>query len=159
MKNTRTPNISATVNSRAITYQRAPLERFTAFFQLIVLLGLTITFLMISIAYARAAQRPEVAALPTAPLSLAAVCDAGVVVFSVQNNAPRWRDRGAISIVEVVTGRVVRERRLTLGERQMASFRVASADIQGQHTRVTVRMPDESMTYVKSFTGRCVAQR
>lgn len=150
MKRTRTPKSEAF----------API---VACLNLTVLLGLTLTFLMSSIADARAAELPQVAALPllkpTAPVTLAAACDAGVAVFSVQNNGAHWGERGAIRLVEVATGRVVRERRITLDKRQTASFRVASSEMQGAHTRVMVHLPDDSMTYVKSFTGRCVAQR
>lgn len=164
MNRTRTQkNNNAIASSRVMVSRQAAVERYIAFLHLIVLLGLTITFLMSSIAFARAAESPQVAALPlalpTAPLALAAVCDAGVAVFSVKNTAARWRERGGIRIIEVATGRVVRERRLTLGERQTASFRVASNEMQGEHTRIMVALPDDSMTYVKSFTGRCVAQR
>jgi len=147
--------------------QQAAFDRFVAYLQLIVLLGLTVTFLLSSVSYAKAAedfahsrvQDPEVAVLPPvmpeAPLTLAAGCHEGVAVFSVKNNAARWQTRGKISIVEATTGRVVRERRLALGVRQTASFRVPDGDMRGGRYRVTVRLPDGRMTYVKTFTGRC----
>lgn len=50
------------------------LDRFVSFLHLIVLLGLSVTFLMTSISYARASSPPQLA-LTTAPLSLAAGCD------------------------------------------------------------------------------------
>lgn len=108
-----------------------------------------------------ASDGPELAFMPTpkpiAPLTLAGRCDDGVAVFSVMNNAAPWATPGAFGVIDAVTGRVLRERRLALGERQTASFRLpADASDSGRY-RLTVRMTGERMTYVKSFFGHCVA--
>lgn len=136
-------------------------ERLIAVLRLFSLLGLVVALLMFSVAHARAASEveraPELAALPMpqAPVTIAAGCDAGVAVFTVQNNTSRWTSRGFIRVADGQTGAVLRERELALGERQKASFRVAASDAPGEIYRVLVRMPDSAMTYVKSFSGRC----
>lgn len=125
-----------------------------------VIVGLALMLLFFAIPAAWAtSDTTELAVMalpaPEAPLALTATCVDGVAVFSIQNKAAHWQMRGHISIVEVLTGRTLRERTLTLGERQMASFRVPSSDLLSDRYRVTVRLPNNHMTYVKSFTGRC----
>ena len=158
MSRTRTPHaVQSRVHSQPLA------DRFVAALSLFSLLGLSVTLLLFSVTHAWAETKLEPATeltmlpmvMPQAPVTIAAGCDAGVVVFTVQNNTSRWASRGHIRVADAQTGNVLRERQLVLGERQKASFRVVSADLQGDHYRVLVRLPEGEMTYVKSFSGRC----
>lgn len=134
-----------------------------AFFHLFSRVGLVVALLLFSASHAHAGSNSEAApeeaslpvVMPQAPLTIAARCDAGVIVFEVQNNTSRWSSRGYIRVTDAQTGNVLRERQLVLGERQKASFRVVAADGYGDNYRVLVQMPEGNMTYVKSFSGRC----
>lgn len=151
----------------AITVNKHVADRCVGYLNFIVMLGLSVTFLLSSVSYARsevtlqsAAQTaPQLAVLPmkvpAVPVSMAAKCDRDVMVFSVQNNAARWQQMGNVSVVEVDSGRVLRERSLVFGERQVASFRMPSPDMRPVRYRVMVRHSDRRMVYVKSFTGYC----
>lgn len=154
-----------------ITVNKHIADRCVGYLNLIVMLGLSVTFLLSSVTYARsevtlqpaAQDAPQLAALPmtmpTAPVSMAAKCDQDVIVFSVQNNAARWQQRGNVSVVEVDSGRVLRERSLVFGERQVASFRMPRQDTRPVRYRVMVRHSDRGMVYVKSFAGYCAASK
>lgn len=159
-KNTHQKAVAITVNQHIA-------DRCVGYLNLIVMLGLSVTFLLSSVSYARsestlqsaAQSAPQLAALPitmpAAPLSMAAKCDRGVMVFSVQNKAARWQKKGNVRVVEVESGRVLRERNLVFGERQVASFRMPSPDPRPVRYRVMVHHSDRGMVYVKSFTGYC----
>jgi len=88
-------------------------------------------------------------------IELRGACDDGVAVFTVRNNAKRWSGRGHLRITDGQTGHVLRERWLRFGEGQSASFRVNPQLSPSSRFKISVMLPDQSMTYKKSFRGRC----
>lgn len=155
----------------AVTVNKYVADRCLGYLNLIVMLGLTVIFLLSSVSYARSEvtpqptvqNAPQLAALPmtmpVAPVKMAAKCDQGVIVFSVQNKASRWQKMGNVRVVEADSGRVLRERSLVFGERQVASFRMPSQDMRPVRYRVLVQHSDRGMVYVKSFTGYCAESK
>lgn len=124
-------------------------------------------------AYAEAVSPPELAVLPDAGQSVSApvkkgtrphnsasirvrgVCQDGSAVFTVKNGQRKWVKRGQLRIIDAQTGQVVRERWLRLHAGQRASFRIAPYLVPSHRYRVLVKLPNGSITHLKSFRGRC----
>lgn len=90
-----------------------------------------------------------------APVVMTGTCDQGVVVFTVQNKVAPWATRGWLRVSDAVTGRVLRQRHMTLGDNQTASFRILSGEAQMHRYHVAVVLPGRTVTRVKRFAGRC----
>lgn len=134
---------------------------------------IAVLFAAVPRANAGTARTPERAALPqvlqlpllmpskaTKPLEYAAlsirgVCHEGIVVFRVKNGSKEWLARGHMKVIDAQTKQVVRQRWLRFGERQSASFRFGPDQVPSGRYRIIVTMPDRTMSYVKSFRGRC----
>lgn len=89
-------------------------------------------------------------------IRLTGSCVDGYIVFRAKNGAKAWPGRGLVQVTDARSGEVLHERSLRLGEGQSASFRVYQNDEQSMYYRFKVKLPDNSMTYVRGFRGRCV---
>ena len=119
-------------------------------------LALFLSLAMVSQARADTAPAEQVAALPSAPVLIHGACQNGTVVFTVQNKARAWAARGWLQIVDATSGRTLRKRHMALGDNQTASFRLQAGEADTHRYRVAVVLPGQSMTRVRSFSGRCV---
>jgi len=84
-------------------------------------------------------------------------CQGENAVFTVKNTAKRWAGRGHLRIYDGHTGHMLRERWMHFDEGQSASFHIHSSLVASARFKISVTLPDRSMTYKKSFRGRCVA--
>jgi len=124
--------------------------------------ALVVLMLSASSAYAKTDEAPKRAALSNATVGNAVVemrgaCRKGTAVFTVKNIAKRWAGRGHLRIYDGQTGHVLRERWMHFGEGQSASFHIQSELVASGRFKVSVTLPDRSVTYKKSFRGRCAA--
>jgi len=83
------------------------------------------------------------------------VCSDGIAVFTVKNTSKRWATRGHLRIYDATTAKLVRQRWLRFGDGQSASFRIGPDQVPGHRYRVTVTLPNGSLSAVKNFRGRC----
>ena len=92
-----------------------------------------------------------------AVIEMRGACRKGNAVFTVKNIAKRWAGRGHLRIYDGQTGHVLRERWMHFDEGQSASFHISSELVASGRFKVSVTLPDRSMTYKKSFRGHCVS--
>ena len=97
------------------------------------------------------------AAVAKAMIEMRGSCQGENAVFTVKNTAKRWTGRGHLRIYDGQTGHVLRERWMHFDEGQSASFHIHSSLVDSARFKISVTLPDRSMTYKKSFRGRCVA--
>jgi len=90
-------------------------------------------------------------------IEMRGACHKGSAVFTVKNTAKTWEGRGHLRIYDGQTGHVVRERWIRFAEGQSASFHIRPDLVASARYKISVTLPDRSMTYKKSFRGRCVA--
>ncbi|HEY9079059.1 hypothetical protein [Magnetovibrio sp.] len=118
-------------------------------------------------AHANSGETPELAAVPkpVAPVVMAAsikqpfemrgACRDGIAVFTVKNTTKPWSGRGHLRIYDGQSGYMLRERWLRFGEGQSASFHIDPKLAPSARYKISVTLPDRSMTYKKSFRGQC----
>ena len=56
---------------------------------------------------------------------------------------------------DAVSGRVLRQRHMVLGDNQTASFRIQAGETDQHRYQVAVVLPGWVVTRVKRFAGRC----
>ncbi len=84
-------------------------------------------------------------------------CQGEKAVFTVKNTAKRWAGRGHLRIYDGHTGYMLRERWMHFDEGQSATFHIHSSLVASARFKISVTLPDQTVTYKKSFRGRCVA--
>lgn len=123
--------------------------------------ALVVLMLSASGAHAKTDEAPIRAALSNATAGNAVIemrgaCRKGAAVFTVKNIAKRWAGRGHLRIYDGQTGHVLRERWMHFDEGQSASFHIQSELVASARFKISVTLPDRSVTYKKSFRGHCV---
>ena len=146
-------------NAHAVHTDRAPTHPYLALAGLATLL---VVLFSAPAVHAKTEQAPKLGAISKAMISqgvveLRGACRKGVAVFTVKNNAERWAGRGHLRILDGQTGYVLRERWLRFDEGQSASFHIKPELVASARYKISVTLPDRSMTYKKSFRGRCAA--
>jgi len=136
--------------------QRYPYLAMTLFGALLVIM------LGASSAQAKTDEAPKFSALSKAAVAktvieMRGVCQGENAVFTVTNTTKRWTGRGHLRIYDGQTGHMLRERWMHFDEGQSASFHIKSELVASARFKISVTLPDQSMTYKKSFRGRCVA--
>lgn len=96
-------------------------------------------------------------AVAKAVIEMRGSCQGEKAVFTVRNTAKRWIGRGHLRIYDGHTGHILRERWMHFDEGQSASFHIHSSLVASARFKISVTLPDRSVTYKKSFRGRCVA--
>ena len=112
--------------------------------------------------HAKTDEAPKFSALSNVAVTKTVIemrgsCQGENAVFTVKNTAKRWAGRGHLRIYDGHTGHMLRERWMHFDEGQSASFHIHSSLVASARFKISVTLPDRSMTYKKSFRGRCVA--
>lgn len=133
-----------------------------SFFALTLVAAAMTLMLSASGAQAKTDEAPNVAALSKTAvvksvIEMRGACQKGVAVFTVKNTAERWTGRGHLRIYDGQTGYMLRERWMRFDEGQSASFHIQPELVASARFKISVTVPDRSMTYKKSFRGRCAA--
>jgi len=89
------------------------------------------------------------------PIALRGACHEGQAVFTVTNQAKDWAGRGFLRISDTQSGHTLRERWMRFKEGQSASFHIMPGLVPSGRYRISVTLPDRTMTYKKSFRGYC----
>ena len=140
-------------NGRAVPMAAVASDSHIVLFAQAAFIALFLTLVTLSSAQAEA----EVGvARDASPVVMTGTCDNGVVVLTVQNKTAPWAARGWFRVSDAVTGRVLRQRHMTLGDNQSASFRIISGEANQHRYHVAVVLPEQSVTRVKRFVGKCV---
>ena len=144
---------SAIADAGAPRYSYLAMAFFGAF--LIMALGA-------SSVQAKTDEAPSFSALSNGAAAKAVIemrgsCQGENAVFTVKNTAKRWTGRGHLRIYDGHTGYMLRERWMHFDEGQSASFHIHSSLVASARYKISVTLPDRTVTYKKSFRGRCVA--
>jgi len=154
MANTQTRTESKT-SSRCAPAMAIAYDSHVARFAWSLFIVLFLTLATLSQARAEAGQVAALSKASKSPVAMTSSCDNGVTVFSVQNKATRWATRGWLRVSDAVSGRVLRQRHMVLGDNQTATFRIQAGEAQTHRYQVAVVLPGRVVTRVKRFAGRC----